>query len=76
VLILMGQFIYILYVRYGAPITATEIPPKQVGISLFSTYLLGVELSGLLLTAGIIGAYHLGHTRGRPRHRFLKGGSE
>jgi NADH-quinone oxidoreductase subunit J len=76
VLILMGQFIYILCVRYGAPITATEIPPKQVGISLFSTYLLGVELSGLLLIAGIIGAYHLGQTRGRPRHRFLKGGSE
>ena len=37
------------------------IGPQAVGVSLFSAYLLGVELASLLLLAGLIGAYHLGH---------------
>jgi NADH-quinone oxidoreductase subunit J len=36
------------------------IDPKQVALSLYSTYLLGVELVSMLLLAGIVGAYHLG----------------
>ncbi|OHD71409.1 MAG: hypothetical protein A2W19_10455 [Spirochaetes bacterium RBG_16_49_21] len=76
VVILLGQFIYILYERSGSPLTASVVEAKEVGVSLFSTYLLGVELSGLLLIAGIIGAYHLGHTARKAYHRFLEGGSE
>jgi NADH-quinone oxidoreductase subunit J len=34
--------------------------PKQVGISLFGPYMIGVELSSMLLLAGLVGAYHLG----------------
>lgn len=48
------------------------IPPKQVGISLFSTYLLGVEIAGILLLAGIVGAYHLGRQKKKVIHRFLQ----
>ena len=33
---------------------------KEVGIALLGPYMLGVELSSLLLTAGLVGAYHLG----------------
>ncbi len=47
------------------------IGPKQVGISLFSTYLIAVEISGILLLAGIVGAYHLGKQRKKVIHRFL-----
>lgn len=36
------------------------VPPKDVGISLFSTYLLGAELAAMLLLAGMVGAFHLG----------------
>jgi NADH-quinone oxidoreductase subunit J len=36
------------------------IESKQVGIALMGPYMLGVELSSLLLTAGLVGAYHLG----------------
>jgi NADH-quinone oxidoreductase subunit J len=75
-LVLGAQFVYILYSRYGMPVTAIEIAPKQVGISLFSTYLLGVELAGLLLLAGVIGAYHLGRAGRKIGHRFLQGGRE
>jgi NADH-quinone oxidoreductase subunit J len=35
-----------------------------VGIALMGPYILGVELSSLLLTAGLIGAYHLGKRKG------------
>lgn len=36
------------------------VGPKDVGIALLGPYVLGVELSSLLLMAGLIGAYHLG----------------
>jgi NADH-quinone oxidoreductase subunit J len=46
--------------------------PKQVGISLFSTYLLAVEIAAILLMAGVIGAFHLGSQKKKVIHRFLK----
>jgi NADH-quinone oxidoreductase subunit J len=48
------------------------ILPKQVGISLFSTYLLGVEIAAILLMAGVIGAYHLGSQKKKVKHRFFE----
>jgi len=41
-------------------IDISSVTPKDVGISMFSTYLLGVELASMLLLAGLVGAYHLG----------------
>jgi NADH-quinone oxidoreductase subunit J len=46
--------------------------PKQVGISLFTTYLLAVEIAAILLMAGVIGAYHLGSQKKKVKHRFLE----
>src|SRR5664279_3076900 len=54
------------------PYGMKSIQPKQVGISLFSTYLLGVEIAAILLMAGVIGAYHLGSQKKKVTHRFLK----
>jgi NADH-quinone oxidoreductase subunit J len=48
------------------------IQPKQVGISLFTTYLLAVEIAAILLMAGVIGAYHLGSQKKKVKHRFLE----
>lgn len=48
------------------------IKPKEVGISLFSTYLLAVEIAAILLMAGVIGAYHLGSQKKKVIHRFLE----
>jgi NADH-quinone oxidoreductase subunit J len=36
------------------------VGPKEVAIALFGPYLIGVELSSMLLLAGLVGAYHLG----------------
>ncbi len=54
------------------PFTDQAILPKQVGISLFSTYLLAVEIAAILLMAGVIGAFHLGSQKKKVTHRFLK----
>ena len=47
------------------------VVPKQVGISLFTVYLIPVEISAILLLAGIIGAFHFGKRKGKSLHRFF-----
>lgn len=39
---------------------ARMVSPKEVGIALYSKYVLAVELAGVLLLAALVGAYHLG----------------
>lgn len=34
--------------------------PKDISLSLYGPYVIGLELASLLLLAGLIGAYHLG----------------
>ena len=48
------------------------VDPKAVGLSLFGPYVLAVELAGMLLMAGIVGAYHLGRQKKKITHRFLE----
>ncbi len=54
------MFIFVLAQGTPEPAGRTVIEPQQVGISLFSKYLFGVELTGMLLLAGLIGAFHIG----------------
>lgn len=70
--ILLGNFIYVLRNCSYETISAHSVLPKQVGISLFTTYLLAVEIAAILLLAGIIGAYHLGRQKKKVTHRFLE----
>jgi len=58
--ILLGELIYILSRGSREAAFGVEIPPQQVSLTLFSSYLLGVELASILLLAGLVGAYHLG----------------
>jgi NADH-quinone oxidoreductase subunit J len=69
--ILLGIFVYLLQVFRHAKTGAEAIDPKQVGISLFTTYLIAVEIAALLLLAGIVGAYHLGKQKKKVIQRFL-----
>jgi NADH-quinone oxidoreductase subunit J len=48
------------------------VDSKAVGLSLYGEYIIGVELSGMLLMAGIVGAYHLGRQKKKVVHRFLE----
>jgi NADH-quinone oxidoreductase subunit J len=70
-LILLGELVYCTVTSDSAPPLANAVSPKQVGVALFKTYWIGVELVSLLLTAGLVGACHLGHraiTREEERH--------
>ena len=65
--ILLAEFAYALW--HGSPrqFTPRATDPKQVGLALFGPYLIGVEVASMLLTAALVGAYHLGsRTSTRP----------
>ena len=42
------------------PAGVVDVGPKEVGIRLYGPYLLAVELASMMLTAGLVAAYHLG----------------
>ena len=65
-LILLGELAYCTATFGSTPSLANAVGPKQVGVALFGTYWIGVELASLLLMAGLVGAFHLG------RHAFAK----
>jgi NADH-quinone oxidoreductase subunit J len=67
---LLGIFIYVLKVFQFDRTGPDIIGPKQVSISLFTTYLVAVEITAVLLLAGIVGAYHLGKQKKKAIHRF------
>ncbi len=68
--ILLAILVYAMKQMHAVNTTTIVITPKQVGISLFTTYLIAVEIAAVLLMAGIIGAYHLGKQKKKVVHRF------
>ncbi len=70
--ILLVEFIIMLSGAGGSYFQFIKIDPKQVGTSLFTTYVLGVELTAMLLMSGIVGAYHIGQQKKKMRHRYLE----
>jgi len=60
-LILLAELLYVAASGGGAEVAeAATVGPKEVGQALFGPYVLGVELAGMLLLAGLVGGYHLG----------------
>ncbi|KAA3436381.1 NADH-quinone oxidoreductase subunit J [Rufibacter hautae] len=70
--ILLVELVYIFTIDTPANYRSTPVEAKAVGMSLFGPYVLGVQLSGMLLMAGIVGAYHLGRQKKKVIHRFLE----
>ena len=59
--VLFAELIWLLWGHAGhAAVGASVIDSKQVGIVLFSQYLLLVELASILLLAALVAAFHLG----------------
>jgi NADH-quinone oxidoreductase subunit J len=65
--VLLGELIYIVSLTDTEAIQISTIGPKAVGISLFGTYLMGIELASILLLSGLVGAYYIGR-RERPEN--------
>jgi NADH-quinone oxidoreductase subunit J len=72
--ILLIELVYIMTLPTGPSvgIGGNEVDSRAVGMSLYGPYVIGVELSGILLMAGIVGAYHLGRQKKKVVHRFLE----
>lgn len=75
-LVLLGELVYILVTSERVLLNNSVVDSKAVGMSLYGPYIIGVELCGLLLMAGIVGAYHLGRQRRKVIHRFLENTEE
>jgi NADH-quinone oxidoreductase subunit J len=60
-LILLTELLF-LESELAGTTSGKAVDPKQVGLSLFSTYVLAVELASMLLLAGLVGAYHVGRS--------------
>jgi NADH-quinone oxidoreductase subunit J len=58
--LLLGELAYCTTVSRSTLALTNMVSPKQVGMALFSSYWIGVELASLLLMAGLVGAFHLG----------------
>lgn len=59
--VLLIEFLFVIFVGdTGLTIGSITVTPVEVGLSLFSTYLLAVELASLLLLAALVTAYHIG----------------
>ncbi|MBK5244869.1 MAG: NADH-quinone oxidoreductase subunit J [Eubacteriaceae bacterium] len=70
-LILMAEMLYMLLGEGYHPMPHQIISPAAVGKLMFTKYALVVDLAGFLLTAGIVGAYHLGQKERKILHRYL-----
>lgn len=71
-LVLLVELGYLIAQNRTPATGITPVAPKEVGRSLFGPYILAVELSAMLLMAGIVGAYHLGRQKKKILHRFFE----
>jgi len=72
-LVLLGELTWLIYSEeYISNQEIKVVDTKEVAMSLYGPYMLAVELSAMLLMAGIVGAYHLGRQRKKIVHRFLE----
>lgn len=63
--VLIAEVIY-LALRNGTGVrSGSLVGPKQVAMSLYGPYLLGVELASMLLLGALVGACHMGRRRAR-----------
>jgi NADH-quinone oxidoreductase subunit J len=72
-LVLFCELAYVVLSKESIPGSEAIVTPKEVGISLFTQYLLGIEIAAVMLMSGIIGAYHLAQIKKKSKHRFLGG---
>ena len=70
--VLAAEILYMMSTATPVTLSGQVIGAKQVGMSLYGPYVIGVELCGILLMAGIVGAYHLGRQKKKVVHRFLE----
>lgn len=71
-IVLLAELFYMISTMGMEGLEFHSVDAKAVGMSLYGPYVIGVELSGILLMSGIVGAYHLGRQKKKIVHRFLE----
>jgi len=66
--VLLAELLFF-FTRAPVALGGQVISPAAVGATLYGPYLIGVELTALLLLAGLVGAYHLGRKDEAPADR-------
>jgi NADH-quinone oxidoreductase subunit J len=75
-IVLLVELIYIFSTPPSPQSNFQVVDGREVGMSLYGPYVIAVELSGILLMSGIVGAYHLGRQKKKIVHRFLQEDTE
>jgi NADH-quinone oxidoreductase subunit J len=61
--VLIAEVVYLLS-RPPIEVNAIQfVEPREVSLTLFGPYLIGVELASMLLLGALVGAYHLGYRK-------------
>ncbi len=58
--IVLAELVYVYLHSSTTAMDPKIITPKEVSLSLFSTYIVGIELASMLLLAGLVGAFYIG----------------
>jgi NADH-quinone oxidoreductase subunit J len=58
--VLLFPILSLMFSGASTPAGVEEVGPRAVGVALYGPYLLAVELASMMLTAGLVAAYHLG----------------
>jgi NADH-quinone oxidoreductase subunit J len=67
--VLLAELAHIVSGSSAQVVDVGMVSPKQVGMSLFGPYLIGVELASILLLSGLVGAYYLGRGGGEAKRK-------
>lgn len=70
--ILFAEFLMLVLSSGQSAYSPAVVSPREVAVSLFREYLIGVELAAMLLMAAVVGAAHIGRHKKLVLHRFLK----
>jgi NADH-quinone oxidoreductase subunit J len=62
-LIVLVELLRVMLLQSPVAVGAAAVAPKEVALSLFGPYVIGVELASLLLLAALVSVYHLGRGR-------------
>jgi NADH-quinone oxidoreductase subunit J len=70
--VLFAEFLALVLSSEQGGYSPATVSPREVALSLFREYLIGVELAAMLLMAAVVGAAHIGRHKRLVLHRFLK----
>lgn len=72
VAVLLAELMVVLISDWDEVLSLNLVDIQVVGTTLYTKYILAVELAGLLLLVAVLGAYHLGSREKRIHHRYLQ----